>query len=170
MPFRLQQGSKEIKRTDVRMREKINIVGRIKDVFLHDSSKDALRHIFIWQISVSQMIHLISECFFFNFHLKGMKFGLFVKPYVSNKKLIIIIFLISEVATRGVLQKKVFLKISSISWVHGKTRVLESLFNKVSNLFSPATSLKRNSNTGYRIFLVKFAKFLSTPTLKNICE
>ena len=86
------------------MKENKNIiVGRIKDVFLHDSSKDALRHIFIWQISVSQMIHLISECFFFNFHLKGMKFGLFVKPYVSNKKLIIIIFLISEVATRGVL-------------------------------------------------------------------
>ena len=48
--------------------------------------------------------------------------------------------------------------------------MLESLFNKVSDLFSPATLLKRDSHTGYRIFFVKFAKCLRTPILKNICK
>ena len=39
-------------------------------------------------ISFARMTHFAGECFRFNLHLKRIKFGLFVKPYVSNKKLI----------------------------------------------------------------------------------
>ena len=46
--------------------------------------------------------------------------------------------------------------------------MLESLFSKVSDLFSPATLLKRDFNIGF--FFVKFAKFLRALVLKNICE
>ena len=42
--------------------------------------------------------------------------------------------------------------------------VLESLFNKAAGL---QALLKRAS---YKCFLVRFAKFLRTPILKNICE
>ena len=44
--------------------------------------------------------------------------------------------------------------------------MLESLFHKIADLFSPAT-LKRNSNT--RIFLWNLQNFLKRPILKNIC-
>ena len=39
-------------------------------------------------ISFARMTHFAGECFRFNLHLKRIKFGLLVKPYVSNKKLI----------------------------------------------------------------------------------
>ena len=81
--------SKEIKRTDVRMKENKIIVVRRKKCVLHGSSKDALGRISTRRIPVSQMTYFASECFLFNFHLKRMKFGLFVKLHVSNKKLII---------------------------------------------------------------------------------
>ena len=48
-----------------------------------------LRQISIWQNSVAGMTHFAGGCFLFNLHLKKMKFGLFVKPHVSNKKLMI---------------------------------------------------------------------------------
>ena len=41
---------------------------------------------------------------------------------------------------------------------------------KVSDLFSPATLLKRDSNTGYRVLFVKSAKVLRAPIFKNICQ
>ena len=41
-------------------------------------------------------------------------------------------------------------------------------FNKVAELFSFATLLKRDANTGF--FPVEFAKFLRTSILKYICE
>ena len=60
------------------------------------------------------------------------------QPQVSNKKLII-----TKSVERQV--KNVFLKVHKF---HSKTAVLESLFNKVSHLFSPANLLKRDFNTG----------------------
>ena len=59
------------------------------------------------------------------------------QPQVSNKKLII-----TKSVERQV--KKVFLKISQIS----HTVKQQSLFNKVSDLFSPANLSKRDFNTG----------------------
>ena len=48
-----------------------------------------------------------------------------------------------------------------------KTPVLESIFNKVAGLKACNFIKKRLQ---HRCFPVKFAKFLRTPTLKNICE
>ena len=50
---------------------------------------------------------------------------------------------------------------------HRKTSVLESLFNKFSERKANNFIKKRLQN---RCFPVKFAKFLRTPILKNICE
>ena len=57
-------------------------------IFLKSQKKSVFRQICIWRISVAQMAHFAGECFLFNLHLKRMKFGLFVKPHVSKKKLI----------------------------------------------------------------------------------
>ena len=59
-----------------------------------------------------------------------------------------------EAATRGVLLKKVFLKICEIS--------RETLLKRACNF----TKKKLQQ----RCFLAKFAKFLRTPILKNICK
>ena len=48
-----------------------------------------VRRISIQRISVVQMTYFAGECFLSNLYLKRMKFGLFIKPYVSNKRLII---------------------------------------------------------------------------------
>ena len=48
--------------------------------------KVRFRWISIRRISVARITHFAGECFLFNLHLKRMKFGLFVKPRVSNKK------------------------------------------------------------------------------------
>ena len=53
--------------------------------------------------------------------------------------------------------------------VHRKTPMFESLFNKVADLFSLATLLKRDSPTCF-FFCVQFANFLRTPISKNIGE
>ena len=47
-----------------------------------------LRQISIQQISVAPLTYFAGECFFFNLYLKRMKFRLFVKPHVSNERLI----------------------------------------------------------------------------------
>ena len=41
----------------------------------------------IREFSVTGMTHFDGECYPFNLHLKRIRFGLFVKPHVSNKKL-----------------------------------------------------------------------------------
>ena len=51
--------------------------------------------------------------------------------------------------------------------IHRKTPVLESLFNKVPGL-KVCNFIK--TKLQHRYFPVKFAKSLTTPTLKNICE
>ena len=61
-------------------------MGRIKDVFLHDSSKDALRRIFIWRISVLQMIHFISKSFFFQFPFEGNEIWIICKATCFKQK------------------------------------------------------------------------------------
>ena len=66
------------------------------------------------------------------------------------------ICLVSEVVVTGVLQKKLLLKISS--W---------SLFLIKLQVFSTATLLKRDSNTGV---FNKICNFSSTPILNNICK
>ena len=50
---------------------------------------------------------------------------------------------------------------------HSKTPVSESVFNKVA-LLRACNFIKKKLQ--YRCFLVKFAKYLRTPNLKNICE
>ena len=112
-----------------------------------------LRWISIQWISVGRMTHFAGEYFLFNLHLKRMKFGLFVKPHVSNNRLIIEkcwklkTFLISEAATREVFFRK------SCSWkihrFHRKTPMLESLFDKVADFSSCAILLKSDSNSGF---------------------
>ena len=65
-----------------------------------------LRRISVRRISIARMAHFAGKSFLFNLHFKWMKFGLFVKPHVSNRKLIKTksaknqIFLISEVCLR----------------------------------------------------------------------
>ena len=66
---------------------------------------------------------------------------------------------LSEVATGDVRKNKMFLKISQISQ--------QSPFNKVVVLRTCSFIRKRLQN---RCFPVKFAKFLRTTNLKNICE
>ena len=72
-----------------------------------------------------------------------MKFGLFGKPHVSDKKIII---------TKST-ENEYFLDFRSshvhnlFRQLHRKTTVLESLFSKVADLSSPATLLKRDSIT-----------------------
>ena len=66
---------------------------------------------------------------------------------------------------RSVLQKKVFLKMSQI--LQEKTPVLESLLNKVACL-QAWNFIKKGLQ--HWCFHVKFAKFLRTPILKNICQ
>ena len=61
-------------------------MGRIKDVFLHDSSKDALRRIFIRRISVLQMIHFISKSFFFQFPFEGNEIWIICKAICFKQK------------------------------------------------------------------------------------
>ena len=51
--------------------------------------------------------------------------------------------------------------------IHKKTPVLESLFNKVAGQ-KACHFIKKWLQ--HRCFLVNLAKFLRTPTLKNICE
>ena len=60
----------------------------------------------------------------------------------------------TEAATGGFRSKKVFLQISQNS----QENILSA---------SPATLLKK---TLIQVFLVDFAKFLTAPILKNICE
>ena len=72
--------------------------------------------------------------------------------------------LYSKTATRYVLWKKLFLKISQYSQ---KKPVLESLFNKVTGLQACNFTKGRLQ---HRCFLVNIAKFWRTAILKNICE
>ena len=67
--------------------------------------------------------------------------------------------LISEAATREVLQKKVLLKISEISQ---ENTCLESVFNKVADHCSYAPLLKKTPTQVLQI--------LRTSILKDICE
>ena len=60
--------------------------------------------------------------------------------------------------------KKVFLKVRKF---HRKTPVLESVFDKVACLQACNVIKRRLQRRG---FPVKFAKFLRTPILENICE
>ena len=66
--------------------------------------------------------------------------------------------------TKGVLQEEMFLKVSQNS---RKTSVLECLFNNVAGL-KTCNFIKNIFQ--HRCFPVKFATFLRTPTLTNICE
>ena len=68
--------------------------------------------------------------------------------------------LFTEVATRGVLQKKVFLKILQISQENTCVRVF--LIKCVKNFVKKRLQ--------HRCFPVKFAEFLRTLILKNMCE
>ena len=77
-----------------------------------------------------------------------------LKLFISN-------FPKSKAATRGALQKQVFLKIHRIQ---GETPVPESLLKKVAGL-RPATLLK--NRLCHRCFPVNFVKFLRTPFLQN---
>ena len=70
----------------------------------------------------------------------------------------------TKAATRGALQKMLFLKICNI---HRRTPVLMSLFNKVAGLRACNFIKKRFQ---HRCFPVNIAKFLRTPISKNFCE
>ena len=68
----------------------------------------------------------------------------------------------TEAATRGVLCKKVFLRISQISQENTCARV--SFFKKVAGL-RPVTLLKKR--LWHRFFPENFGKFVGTPFLQN---
>ena len=94
--------------------------------------------------------------------------------HAEKNKLTVFIFIPScpelisvtpEAATRGVLSKKMFLKMSEIS--QKKHLWTESLFNKVTGLQAYNSIKKRFQR---RCFPVKFAKFSRITTLKNVCE
>ena len=61
-------------------------------------------------------------------------------------------------------RKRSFLKFWKLHW---KTSVLESLFNKAAGLKACSLIKKRLQ---HKCFPLKFAKFLKTPILKNICD
>ena len=63
--------------------------------------------------------------------------------------------------------KMVLLKILILKKFHRKTPVLESLFNKVGR---PQVCNFMKKRFQHSCFLVKFAKFLRTHILKNICD
>ena len=121
--------------------------------FLKTDTREQLkyRRTSIRQISVARMTHFAGECFLSNLHLKPMKFGLFVKPRVSTKKLTITSSKLNFFDFRSRHQRcsvgKGILKKSR--QFHKKIPVLESLLIKVADLFSSATLLKRDSNTGF---------------------
>ena len=69
-----------------------------------------------------------------------------------------------EVATRGALKKKLFLKISQYSQ---ENNVLESLFNKVAD---PQPSKFTEKRLQRRCFPLHIASFLRISILKNICK
>ena len=85
------------------------------------------------------MTHIAGECFFFNLHLTQMKFGLFGKTHVSDKKIII---------TKST-ENEYFLDFRS-SHVH--------------NLFR---QLHRKTTVLELIFIVKFVKILRTPIFEE---
>ena len=68
----------------VNFRTHTNVHSKVKIIFIC-----SYRWISIWWISVTQMTNFAGKYFNFNLHLKRVKFGLFAKPYVSNKKLIL---------------------------------------------------------------------------------
>ena len=70
----------------------------------------------------------------------------------------------SEATIRGVLQKKLFLKISQYPQ---ESAVLESLFKKVAVLIA-CNFIKKTPQ--HRCFCLNIAKFVRLPILKNICE
>ena len=73
-------------------------------------------------------------------------------------------YLYTEAPNEGVLKNKLFLNLRKI---HRKTPVLKSLFNKVTDLMA-CNFIKMRLQ--HRCFPVKFAKFLRTLILKNICK
>ena len=69
----------------------------------------------------------------------------------------------AETGTRGVLRKKLFLKI----WQYSQETGLESILNNAAG-FQACSVIKKRLQR--RCFPVNIAKFLRTPILKNICE
>ena len=73
-------------------------------------------------------------------------------------------YLLTSFSTKGTTKEEVFLKVSQILQ---KTSVLECLFNNVAGLRA-CKFVKKIFQ--HRCFPVKFATFLRTPTLTNVCE
>ena len=96
------------------------------------------RRITTQRISVARMTYFASECFLSNIHLKWMTFGLFVKPHVSNKKLIIT-------------------KLTFFDFSHQRCSVEKYIPKNFANFtgkhlcrsLSPAILLKRDSNMDF---------------------
>ena len=121
-------------------------------LFIAVFQKDSLlRRISIRRLSVARMTHFAGKCFLFNLHLKRMKFGLFCKATcfkqkANHNKLNKNFFDFRSSHQRCSVRKDALKNFANFT---EKTPVLESLFNKVADLFSPATLLKRDSNKGF---------------------